>query len=296
MVDLKIGVVGIPDKWSTETLADAVAEKTGFRQIIDMGKVNLDLAKNRLFYKDLMLCDLDALIIKKITAHYSPDTLDRLELLRVAECSGVQVFSAVERIQRLINRLSCTVTLRNADIPMPKTCITENISAAIEAVQDFGSAVFKPLYSSKAQGMFVIDAKLGADKIEKQIRQFQKTNPMLYIQKKLELPGRDLGLVFLGGQYLGTYARVSKNDSWNTTINSGGRYAKYNPSDSIIELAYKAQSLFNMDFTTVDIAETENGPVVFEVSAFGGFRGALEGIGINAAEMYVNHVLEKLST
>ena len=296
MVDLKIGVVGIPDKWSTETLADAVAEKTGFRQIIDMGKVNLDLAKNRLFYKDLMLCDLDALIIKKITAHYSPDTLDRLELLRVAECSGVQVFSAVERIQRLINRLSCTVTLRNADIPMPKTCITENISAAIEAVQDFGSAVFKPLYSSKAQGMFVIDAKLGADKIEKQIHQFQKTNPMLYIQKKLELPGRDLGLVFLGGQYLGTYARVSKNDSWNTTINSGGRYAKYNPSDSIIELAYKAQSLFNMDFTTVDIAETENGPVVFEVSAFGGFRGALEGIGINAAEMYVNHVLAKLST
>ena len=296
MVDLKIGVVGIPDKWSTETLADAVAEKTGFRQIIDMGKVNLDLTKNRLFYKDLMLCDLDALIIKKITAHYSPDTLDRLELLRVAECSGVQVFSAVERIQRLINRLSCTVTLRNADIPMPKTCITENISAAIEAVQDFGSAVFKPLYSSKAQGMFVIDAKLGADKIEKQIHQFQKTNPMLYIQKKLELPGRDLGLVFLGGQYLGTYARVSKNDSWNTTINSGGRYAKYNPSDSIIELAYKAQSLFNMDFTTVDIAETENGPVVFEVSAFGGFRGALEGIGINAAEMYVNHVLAKLST
>ena len=296
MVDLKIGVVGIPDKWSTETLADAVAEKTGFRQIIDMGKVNLDLAKNRLFYKDLMLCDLDALIIKKITAHYSPDTLDRLELLRVPDCAGVQIFSSVERIQRLINRLSCTVTLRNADIPMPETCITENISAAIEAVQDFGSAVFKPLYSSKAQGMFVIDAKLGADKIEKQIRQFQKTNPMLYIQKKLELPGRDLGLVFLGGQYLGTYARVSKNDSWNTTINSGGRYAKYNPSDSIIELAYKAQSLFNMDFTTVDIAETENGPVVFEVSAFGGFRGALEGIGINAAEMYVNHVLAKLST
>ena len=296
MVDLKIGVVGIPDKWSTETLADAVAEKTGFRQIIDMGKVNLDLTKNHLFYKDLMLCDLDALIIKKITTHYSPDTLDRLELLRVVECAGVQVFSSVERIQRLINRLSCTVTLRNADIPMPETCITENISAAIEAVQDFGSAVFKPLYSSKAQGMFVIDAKLGTYKIEKQIRQFQKTNPMLYIQKKLELPGRDLGLVFLGGQYLGTYARVSKNDSWNTTINSGGRYAKYNPSDSIIELAYKAQSLFNMDFTTVDIAETENGPVVFEVSAFGGFRGALEGIGINAAEMYVNHVLEKLST
>ena len=43
MADLKIGVVGIPGKWSTETLADSVEEKTGFRLVIDMNEVNLDL-------------------------------------------------------------------------------------------------------------------------------------------------------------------------------------------------------------------------------------------------------------
>ncbi len=50
-----------------------------------------------------------------------------------------------------------------------------------------------------------------------------------------------------------------------------------------------------MDFTTVDVAETKDGPIVFEVSAFGGFRGALEGIGINAAGLYVAHVLRQLA-
>ena len=48
---------------------------------------------------------------------------------------------------------------------------------------------------------------------------------MMYIQRKVSLPGRDLGMVFLAGEYLGSYARVSRNSAWNTTINSGGRYA-----------------------------------------------------------------------
>ena len=42
------------------------------------------------------------------------------------------------------------------------------------------------------------------------------------------------------------------------------------------------------------MAETEDGPVVFEVSAFGGFRGAKEGLGIDIADRYVDYVLKQL--
>ena len=295
MAKFKIGVIGIPGKWSTETLADAVEERTGYRQVIDMAAVSLDLERQRLVFQDQDLCQLDALIVKKISASYSPNTLDRLELLRVAEQTGVRVFSRAEHILRLIDRLSCTVTLRNAGIPMPATRVTENIDAALAAVDDFGSAVFKPLYSTKARGMCVIEASQSSARVEREVRAFQKDNPMMYIQQKVELPGRDLGMVFLAGEYLGSYARVSKGDAWNTTIHSGGKYAAHTPPDDIIELAQHAQALFGMDFTTVDVAETNNGPIVFEVSAFGGFRGALEGIGIDAAALYADHVLRQLS-
>jgi tetrahydromethanopterin:alpha-L-glutamate ligase len=295
LAKFKIGVIGIPGKWSTETLADAVEERTGYRQVIDMAAVSLDLERQRLVFQDQDLCQLDALIVKKISASYSPNTLDRLELLRVAEQTGVRVFSRAEHILRLIDRLSCTVTLRNAGIPMPATRVTENIDAALAAVDDFGSAVFKPLYSTKARGMCVIEASQSSARVEREVRAFQKDNPMMYIQQKVELPGRDLGMVFLAGEYLGSYARVSKGDAWNTTIHSGGKYAAHTPPDDIIELAQRAQALFGMDFTTVDVAETNNGPIVFEVSAFGGFRGALEGIGIDAAALYADHVLRQLS-
>ena len=295
MAEYKIGVIGIAGKWSTEALADAVEARTGHRLVIEMGDVNLDLERQRLLFQEQDLCQLDALIVKKISACYDPNTLDRLELLRVAEQAGVRVFSGAVNILRLIDRLSCTVTLRNAGIPMPATRVTEDIGAAVAAVEDFGSAVFKPLYSTKARGMCVIDADRDRSEIEHEVLAFQAENPMMYIQQKVELPGRDLGMVFLGGEYLGSYARVSQDDAWNTTIHSGGRYAAYTPPDAVIELAQRAQALFDLDFTTVDVAETNAGPIVFEVSAFGGFRGALEGIGIDAAGLYAEHVLRQLN-
>ncbi|MES9858026.1 MAG: GAK system ATP-grasp enzyme [Sedimenticola sp.] len=295
MAEPKVGVVGIPGKWSTETLADAIEARTGFRLVVDMAEVNLDLEQGRLLFREQDLCKLDGLIIKKISASYSPNTLDRLELLRVAEAAGVRVFSKAENILRLVDRLSCTVTLHNGGIPMPETRVTEDISAAMTAVREFGSAVFKPLYSTKARGMCVIDADQTPDGMEQEIRAFQAENPMMYIQKKITLPGQDLGMVFLAGDYLGTYARVSQSDAWNTTIHSGGRYAAHTPTEEIVALAHRAQALFGMAFTTVDVAETEAGPIVFEVSAFGGFRGAKEGVGINAAELYADHVLKEVS-
>lgn len=302
----KIGVIGIPGKWSTETLADAIEAKTGFRQVIDMADVSLDLNQNRLLHHGLEkdgaksnvqdLCQLDALVVKKISAVYSPNTLDRLELLRLAEKAGVRVFSSAENMLRLINRLSCTVTLNNADIPMPDTRVTESIVVAKAVVEEFGSAIFKPLYSTKARGMVVIDASSGMVSVEQAIRNFQKNNPVMYIQRKLDLSGKDLGMVFLANEYLGTYARVSDNNAWNTTIHSGGHYEAYAPNDELIELARRAQAPFDMDYTTVDVAETSQGPVVFEVSAFGGFRGAKEGMGMNVAERYIEHVLAELGS
>ena len=263
--------------------------------MVNRGAGRCRRGRHRLLFQGQDLCELDALIVKKISASYSPNTLDRLELLRVAEQAGVRVFSRAENMLRLVDRLSCTVTLRNGGIPMPATRVTEDVAAVVDAVQAFGSAVFKPLYSTKARGMCVIDDSGDSVQIESAVRAFSAENPMMYIQQKIDLPGRDLGMVFLGGEYLGSYARVSGGDTWNTTINSGGRYASHRPDDSVIELARCAQALFGMDFTTVDVAETASGPIVFEVSAFGGFRGAHEGIGIDAAQLYVQHVLRQLA-
>lgn len=284
----KIGVIGTRGKWSTEALADALEARTGYRQVIDMARVTLDLGTRALVCDGMDLCALDGLVVKKIAETYSPDALDRLEMLRVAEAMGVKVFSPATAILRLMDRLACTVTLANAEVPMPPTTITEDVTAARVALDRYGSAVFKPLFSTKARGMVLLDAD--APDAEAQIAAFKAANPVMYLQKKADLSGHDLGMVFLGGAYLCTYARVNQTGSWNTTIHSGGKYAPFEPDAALIELGRRAQAPFGLTFTTVDIALTPDGPIVFEVSAFGGYRGALEGCGIDAAALVAEHV------
>lgn len=288
---MKIGVIGTIGGWSSEKLADTVAEKTGERILVDMSEVRLDLPSGRAFYRGHDLATFDALIIKKIGSRYSPDLLDRLEILRFLEERGVKMFSSAFSIMRVLDRLSCTITLQLANTPMPPTTITEDVDQALEAVRDYGEAVFKPLYTSKARGMFIL--RDGPD-ARAAIEEYRSENPIMYLQKTIDLGDRDLGIAFLGGEYLTTYARCKTNGSWNTTTASGGKYRAFEPSPEVIEMARRAQAQFNLDFTCVDVALTDDGPYVFEVSAFGGFRGIQETSGIDAAQRYTDFVLERI--
>lgn len=289
---MKVGVIGLIGGASSERLADALARLTGFRCLIDVAQVNLHVTSGTAIAGGLDITSLDGLIVKKVGPVYTPDLLDRLEVLRFLAEQGLPVFSHPERIMRALNRLSCTVTLRLGEIPMPETVVTEDVESALAAVERFGRAVFKPLYSTKARGMTVIAAQ---DRPREEILQFKSSgNPVMYIQKMVAIPGRDLGVVFLGGEYLGTYARVAGRDSWNTTIHSGGRYEAADPSPEILALARKAQGLFGLDFTCVDVVETAEGPLVFEVSAFGGFTG-LTACGIDASDRYARYVISRIA-
>ncbi|MCB9919827.1 MAG: GAK system ATP-grasp enzyme [Planctomycetes bacterium] len=296
----ELAVVGTPGGWSSEHLADSFSARTGSRYLIDMSRVVLDMSAGSVLADTdtgvVDLCRLDGIFIKKIGHEYCPDMLDRLEILRYVEGRGVPMFSSPSRILRLLDRLACTVSLAAAAIPMPDTVVTEDVGRAAEAIRRFGRAVLKPLYSTKARGMRVVDVSDGDENIDRALAEFVAAgNPMIYVQKWLDLAGRDLGVVFLGGDYVGSYARVGKADSWNTTIRDGGRYERANPPDEWIDMARRAQAPFGLDFTCVDVAETAAGPIVFEVSAFGGFRGLRDGLGIDAGDTITDYVLDVLA-
>jgi tetrahydromethanopterin:alpha-L-glutamate ligase len=291
----RVGVVGVPGGWSSEALADAVDALTGHRLLIDMSRTVLDLEARRVMFGDIDLCGLDGLLIKKIGANYSQDMLDRLETLRYVKARGVPVFSDPLSILRLMDRMSCTVTLAQAGIPIPATTITENLDQAVATIERYGQAVLKPLYSTKAKGMQLIDAKAEPD-LRSRVAAFQSAgNPVMYIQRKLNIPDRDLGVIFLGGEHLGTYARVKRSGSWNTTTHDGGHYEPHAADPDVVALAWRAQSLFQLDLTSVDVVETEAGPVVFEVSAFGGFSGSQAGLGLDLAALYARYAVDRVT-
>lgn len=289
---MRIGIIGEPGRWSSERLADAAAAETGYRLLIDLAKVEADLQTGSVRHEDVDLCTLDALLIKKLGRPYSPHHLDRLDILRYVQACGIQVLSSPQAIAGVLNRLTCTVTLRAHRVPMPPTFVTEDPAAATRAVERYGRAVLKPLFSTKARGMRVVEA--GPNAADEVAAFVAEGNKVVYIQKMVDLPGRDLGVVFLGGEYVATYARTNDSDGWATSTSAGGRYEAAHPDDELIELARRAQDPFGLDFTAVDVAELEDGPVVFEVSAFGGFHGLLDAHGIDMAQRWVQHALARI--
>ena len=285
---LRVAVVGIPGAWSSEHLHARLEARLVSHGVVDLATARLDLDTGAVTVGDLDLATLDGLVVKKIAPKYSADVLDRVELLRWLEHRGVRVFSPSASMRCLINRLSGTVRLREGGIPMPATVITESVDVAHEAVSKLGPCIAKPLYTSKGRGM--VKWSPGPD-LRDQIEAYQAAgNPVMYVQQMLELPGRDLGVAFVGGRYLATYARVQAAGNWKSTTSAGGKYEAVEPPAEIIALAQRAQALFDLDFTCVDVVETSDGPKVFEVSAFGGFRGLLEACDVDAAAAYADHV------
>ena len=157
----RVGVVGVPGQWSTEARADALAADTGHRLVIDMAGVALQPGIPRLTFEGLDLCALDGLVVKKVGQSYSPATLDRLELLRVAEAAGVRVFSPPASILRLVDRLSCTVTLLNAGIPMPDTCVTEDAEIALTGFSQCTDGRYRMTLADSKQRQALRVAALG---------------------------------------------------------------------------------------------------------------------------------------
>lgn len=287
---MKIGVIGLKDKWSSEQLCTELKELGVETALIEMKDVAFDLTQDKITYQSLDLTTFDAFIIKKLGKNYSPYLYDRLEVLDYLwQKKGMNFFPTPDKIRRLLSRYSCTRELIQGGVEMPETFITENPEAALNKLEEIKDVIIKPLFTSKSRGMIKLNS---AEHGMKELKEFHKEFKTIYMQKVVQHPGYDLGVCFLGKEYIGTYARVGNSEGWNTTTQKGGHYEAKEVNEEILALAEKARDIFNLDFTCVDVVETQDGPKVFEVSAFGGFRGLKESAGLNLAQMYAEYVVK----
>jgi ribosomal protein S6--L-glutamate ligase len=291
---VNIAVVGQPGAWSTERLADALRAAGAGAGVVDLAACSLRLPDRRLFHRGEPLEKVDGAVVKKLG-----DTADgwgvqeRIGMLRHLEASGVPVLSAPDRLHVAVNRYRMTCELVRAGLPVPETTVTEDIDEAAAAVERFGSAVLKPLFTSKGRGMRRLEP---SRELRAQLESHRDDGlGPFYLQRFVKHPGRDLGVAVLDGRCIGAYWRVAAADHWMTTILSGGRYEKADLDPETEAIAVRAARHFGLVFTGVDLIEDFDGRFsVLEVSAFGGFRGLLNGCGVDAAPMLADLVLRQI--
>ena len=286
-----IAVVGQPGAWSTERLAGALRAAGADALVVDLAACTLRLPEPGVWHRGRRL-DVEAVVVKKIGDTAGGWTVrERLQILRHWQASGVPVWSAPERLEPAVDRYRMTVELVRAGLPVPETVVTEDVDEAMAAVERFGAAVLKPLFTSKGRGMQRLDSSLDVPRILERHRA-DGAGPW-YLQRLVRHPGRDLGVAVLDGRCLGAYWRIAGEGQWMTTVLSGGRYAPADPPAEALALAEHAAQHFGLLFTGVDLIEGDEGFTVLEVSAFGGFRGLLDGCGIDAAPLMADAVLTR---
>jgi len=288
---VKIGVAGIPGAWSSERIASSLRDTGAESFVFDVGDVIHDLARGDVTWKGEHLTSLDGVVIKKLGDQGNAWSRLRLHPLRALEARGVRVFSSTDATDVAMDRYRMTMVLAAAGLPLPATFATESEPSLYATMDAMGDCILKPVYTSKGRGMvrFAIGqpSSAGASHVD-------TTQQRYLVQGFVQAPGRDIGATIVGGTFAGAFYRVAADGEWMTTTNRGGRYEPCDLSPRGVALAESAARAFDLDYTVVDLVECENDFLVYEVSAFGGFRGLIEATGIDASSLYAQHVVRTL--
>ncbi|HWO93325.1 MAG TPA: ATP-grasp family protein [Dehalococcoidia bacterium] len=288
----RIGVAGLADGRSSLGLVRAFHRRGHEAFVFEAEEVTIDLERSVVAAQDRRLDELDAVVVKKLGDNTDPRVPLRVNMLHALQSYGVRVFSDPSAIAHVNDRYRMTTTLALAGVPIPPTVVTDALEEAADTIERWGAAVLKPVYTSKARGMHLLRAQQPYRLVLRDW-EAERTGPY-YIQRFVPHAGRDLGIAVLGGRALGAYYRVGRPGDWRTSVQRGGHYERADPAPDIVALAERVASIFGLDFTVVDVVETDAGPLVYEASAFGGFGGLAAACNIDAADAYAEHVVREL--
>jgi tetrahydromethanopterin:alpha-L-glutamate ligase len=322
----KLGIIITdPEDWTARALTDA-ARKKGFSPfVLDLRAAEVSMssatgesaAKNSAtVFKvgDLKLCDLDAIIVRDAGAGTFEGVSFRFDILRELEAEGIPVINSPEAIRDAANKYHASYLLAKAGLPVPETVAVQNVEAAVKIISRFGDAVIKPVFGYKGKDIARIkneeirfsDRKIETSSLEMVLNKLLEERGLLYIQKFIENPGRDIRVFVVGSKVIGAIYRKAAPGFWVNNLSQGGSADRCVLTEEQKEIAEKAALAVGTTFAGVDIIEgltdnldkeiktnsgqTEGRPLILEVNGTPSGKGIFDAWGINPAEYIIEYI------
>ncbi len=322
----KLGIIITdPEDWTARALTDA-AEKKGFSPfVLDLraAEVSMSSATEELAAKkstavfkvgDVKLCDLDAIIVRDAGAGTFEGVSFRFDILRELEAEGIPVVNSPEAIRDAANKYHTSYLLAKAGLPVPETIAVQNVEAALRVISKFEDAIIKPVFGYKGKDIARVkggeiqfsDRKVESLSLEAILSKLLEERGMLYIQKFIENPGRDIRAFIVGGKAIGAIYRNAASGSWVNNLSQGGNADRCVLTEEQKELAEKATLAVGTTFAGVDIIEgfaekidkeikikpnqIEGKPQILEVNGTPSGKGIFDAWGINPAKYIIDYI------
>ncbi|MEM3849183.1 MAG: RimK family alpha-L-glutamate ligase, partial [Zestosphaera sp.] len=204
---------------------------------------------------------------------------------------GVTLMNSAQGFMNARDKYRATQLLANAGLRVPETKLTEDVYVLSETVRNWGRAVFKPLIGSMGYGSLLVTDPDVAFIIGK--TWLSHSQPVL-LQRYMRSKDRDIRVFVVGGEVLGAIYRYKPENTWKTNVAQGAKVEGAVVDVELKELSIKATETLGLDYAGVDVGETEEGYVIYEVNAMPNWQGFYAGTGISPAPKIVECLFNRL--
>ncbi|MEM2075417.1 MAG: RimK family alpha-L-glutamate ligase [Zestosphaera sp.] len=246
----------------------------------------------RISYGTEHVLEIDGGLVRGVGSVTSMEALlKRVNTLRQLEMRGVTLMNSAQGFMNARDKYRATQLLANAGLRVPETKLTEDVYVLSETVRNWGRAVFKPLIGSMGYGSLLVTDPDVAFIIGK--TWLSHSQPVL-LQRYMRSKDRDIRVFVVGGEVLGAIYRYKPEDTWKTNVAQGAKVEGAVVDVELKELSIKATEALGLDYAGVDVGETEEGYVIYEVNAMPNWQGFYAGTGISPAPKIVECLFNKL--
>jgi [lysine-biosynthesis-protein LysW]--L-2-aminoadipate ligase len=217
---------------------------------------------------------------------------------RLLAAGGVPVVNTADVIAVCGDKLTCSLALARAGLPVPRTAVALGPEAALSCVAEMGfPVVLKPVIGSWGRLAAVVrDGETAQTVLEHRFALPHSQQHVIYIQELIDKPGRDIRVIVVGDEVLGASYRYA--DEWRTNVARGGRSEPCPLTGELVDLATSAARAVGGGILGVDVIEDRDGHLyLLEVNHTVEFRGfmAAHGGRIDVAAAIVGHLTGAVS-
>ncbi|CAM5507753.1 lysine biosynthesis enzyme LysX [Streptomyces spiroverticillatus] len=190
------------------------------------------------------------------------------------ESAGVTVLNSAAATSLCGDKWQTSAALVAQGVPTPETVLALTPEAALEALEQFGyPAVLKPLVGSWGRLVTrVTDAAMAAAVLEHLAALPSPQSHIVYVQREVPKPDRDIRVLVVGGRAVG--ATYRRSDQWRTNVARGAVSERCPLDADLAGLAVRAAETLGALIAGVDLLQEPDGRLtVLEVNDRVEFRG-----------------------
>jgi RimK family alpha-L-glutamate ligase len=231
--------------------------------------------------------ECQVLLVRTIPTGSLEQIIFRMDALHRLENLGVRVINSASTIERTVDKYYTSFLLSDADIPTPRTLVTEDFDSALTAFREMGDVVLKPLFGSEGKGMVRIADEETAYRV---LRAWELNRYIYYLQEYLPHFHEDIRAFVVGDQVVA--AMIRRGAGWKTNFSQGAEVAPAKLSAEMEALAIRAAHLIGLDYAGVDLMRAEDGRTyVVEINSIPGWRGLQKTTTQSIADRIIDHAL-----